>query len=206
MNRTVFAASPVASGVSLAALTEGDPIPRIGYLPAPAAAAAGERDIARALRRIATTADSAVDKIIAANPVMVVMPTLILGSLDRDSSGPRRAGIWWRIATGVTEAGIPLAAYPPLALQKWLGRSKTDMTRMGHSWVTGEVKRVWTGARRDMSEDFRWDTLGYAGVAAMALGIPTAVEPTAERLKLLRSGDWPADLTPPRHVSDFAAA
>jgi len=204
-NRTVFAASPVASGVSLAALTEGDPIPKIGYLPAPAAAARGERDINTALLRIATTADSAVDKIVAANPQMLIMPTLILGSLERDSSGPRRAAIWWRIATGVDAAGIPVAAYPPLALQRWLGRATSDFGHAARRWVADEVQRTWTGARRDMSADFRWDTVGYAAAAAMALGIPTAVEPTAERLKLLRSGDWPTSITPPRHVSEFAA-
>lgn len=206
MTRSVFAASPVTAGVSLAVLTEGSAIPKIGYAEAPAAAAAGERDIGAAVGRIAETAAKVVDRVITARPALLIMPTLILGSLDRDSSGPRRAGIWWRIAAGATEAGIPVAAYPPLALQRWLGREKPDMARTGRSWVTGEVKRVWPGARRDLGEDYRWDTIAYAAVGCMALGIPTAVEVTEERLRLLRSGDWPNGTTLPRHVADFAAA
>ena len=205
MNRSVAALSPVTSGVSLAVLTEGDDIPKIGFVVAPTPAAPTDRDIASARQRIDETAAAAVEKILSRRPTLAVLPMLLVGDTKTDTSGPRRAGLWWRIAALLEAGGVPVAAYPPLALQRWMGRAKTDFGHEARRWVGAEVQRTWPGARRDMSEAFRWDTVGYASVGAAVIGMPTALEISAARVKLLRSGDWPAGLEVPMNLLDHRA-
>lgn len=199
--RKVLALSPVTSGVSLASLERGNPIPSVGYLPAPPVP--DKPNLATASARIEALAERVVASALKASPDLIIMPTLIVGTMDRDTSGPRRAGLVWAIVRRATEAGIPVAAFPPFTVQRYFGELKPKPGHAGHNKLAETVKRRWSAVRRDMTPEFRYDTVALAAIGCAAVGIPTAQALTEDRLKLLKSGDWPTGIVLPRSVTEW---
>jgi hypothetical protein len=202
MTRSVFAVDPVTSGVSIARIIEGDPVPRTAYDPAPEV---GEHpDLHTASRRAEAQAAAVVKKVTAAEPAIVMLPHLFIGSVNNDPSGPRRAGVYWSIVRLLDEAGIQVADFPPLATQRYAGLNAQpgfkSVDRLAES-----VKRRWPGANRAMPPGFRYSTVMLAAVGCAAVGIGTAVEVSPARLRLMKSGTWPGSVKLARGVDEWRA-
>jgi hypothetical protein len=197
----VMALNPVTSGVSVVSMKRGNPIPALRYLTA--GAVADRPTLATALARIEALAAETVALAARAEPDLLILPTLIIGPRNSDTSGPRRAGLFWSIVRHAEAAGIPVAAFPPFTVQRWFGDMNPKPGHAGHRKLSDTAKRRWPGVNMAMPDQFRYDTLALAAIGCAAAGIPTAQALTEDRLKLLRSGDWPTGITLPRTVAEW---
>lgn len=197
--RCVLAVDPLTSGVSFSKITEGNPTPYPLYAKAPTVV--GKPTLAEAAARIKMQVDHVVETVSKFEPELVVMPRLFLGTMKNDPSGPRRAGLYWMTVEGLTAAGIPVADFPTMTVERYAGH----IAEPGHSGVARlekSVFKIWPGVERNL-EPYRYSTVMFAAVAAAAVGIPTALEITPDRLRYLVGGTWPKDLRVPRKLHEW---
>lgn len=196
MSRHVIALDPLTSGCSVVLMAEDAEVPLVKWVPAPAANS--NRSIAATVHRTVATAESVLDSVLrSGKPALVVMMKPLCDPIHEDPSGPRRMMLSGEIMRRLVDADIKIAEIPPMTLNKWtLGRfvGGTEGIKLVEKTMKGTFPGIDT---KDLDKKFRWSTVALAAAGALALGIPTSIEVTDDRLKNLKLMVLPSTWTLP---------
>ncbi|MBS9535074.1 hypothetical protein KIH27_15915 [Mycobacterium sp. M1] len=175
----VAALNVTPRNISVSRYIEGE-TPKTLVIPMPEQAD-GDKNINGVCTSTAANAQIVVKNVIArGTPTLVVMSKLILTDESKDPSGPRRALLWWEIASAFTELGIPIAEISPTTVQQWLtGRYNPGMK--GFSITADNVCRIWNDIPK-AKENFVYYVVAQAAAGAFLLGWDTPVEVSDARL------------------------
>lgn len=202
MSRHVVALDPVTSGCSIVLLAEDAEVPLVRWVPAPHANS--NRSIAATVHRTTQTAEKVMDSVLrSGKPTLVVMMKPLCDDLHSDPSGPRRMMVSGEIMRRLVDADVRVAEIPPMTLTKWsLGRFVAG--KQGQELVTKTMKSTFPDIDiKDLNTKFRWSTVALAAAGALAVGIPTRIEVTDDRLKNLKLMNLPATWTLPQSAAEW---
>lgn len=115
------------------------------------------------------------------NTELVAIEGPSLGS--RGGSPWDRAGLWWRIVSGLHRKNLPVAVIPPNTLKKWA----TNSGRADKSDVAVAMARLWPAVEAESNDG--WDALGLAHIGAQTLG--WGVPSRAHHVPALAKVQWP---------------
>ncbi|TDH23400.1 MULTISPECIES: hypothetical protein [Mycobacteroides] len=170
----------------------------------PAPSANSNRSIAATVHRTTQTAEGVLDSVLrSGKPALVVMMKPLCDPIHEDPSGPRRMMLSGEIMRRLVDADIKVSEIPPMTLVKWvLGRFVGGTA--GRESVTKTMKDKFTGIdTTDLDSRFRWSTVALAAAGALAVGIPTRLDVTDDRLKNLKLMVLPSTWTLPSSAAEW---
>ncbi|MBN7329817.1 hypothetical protein [Mycobacteroides abscessus] len=202
MSRHVVALDPLTSGCSVVLMAEDTEAPLVKWVPAPASNS--NRSIAATVHRTVATAEVVMNSVLrSGKPSLVVMMKPLCDPINKDPSGPRRMMVSGEIMRRLVDSDVKVAEIPPMTLTKWILGRFVGGTE-GRELVTKTVRSTFPGIdTADLNAKFRWSTVGLAAAGCLAVGIPTSIEVTDDRLKNLKLMVLPSTWTLPTSAAEW---
>jgi hypothetical protein len=218
---SVVAIDATVYTASVARITAGEPLPRCGLKLADDLR--GRRTPAQDFRKQSKLSAETVEAVLAGGtPEMVVLAMLNVAStktssrtsatgknyraVSGDTSGGRRAGVWWELVRQFAEAGVPVADLNLLSAERaLLGKAKFGAA--GYQALAARVLDLYPGLQLpqrvsdtgavSVDPRYRVTTVGLAVCGALVAGIPTPVPPSPELLAVIHGGaNFPRPFAP----------